>query len=198
MHVKRIARQILLVLVLAIALLLPCGILIAADPAPIDLQSAARFVILAGSAISSTGGGTNAGDVGLSPTTGAAITGLSTTQVHGVIYAVDATGPAGSVVAPGLLSTAKVDLATAYIDAQSRTPPDVVDPGSGNIGGMTLAPGLYNFTSTAYITGSNVTLTGGSTNVWIFQVGTTLTVGSGIHVILTGGAQAGHWRLPAR
>ena len=84
---KRIVRQILLALVLAIAVVIPRGLLIAAGPAPVDLRAAAYFSILAATAISSTGGGTNHGDVGLSPTTGAAITGLSTAQVHGIIYA---------------------------------------------------------------------------------------------------------------
>jgi hypothetical protein len=163
----------------------------AAGPAPVDLRSAAHFAILAASEISSTGGGIVEGDVGLSPTTGAAITGLTTNRVTGIIYAVNAAGPTGSVMDPGLLVTAKVDLVTAYDDAAGRTPPDFVDPGSGNIGGMTLAPGLYKFTSSASITGSDVTLEGGANDVWIFQIGSTLTGGAdGRKVILAGGAQA--------
>ncbi len=162
----------------------------AAGPAPVDLGSAAHFTILAGSGITSTGGGTNTGDVGLSPTTGTAITGLTTGQVNGIIYTVDGTGPAGATADPGLLSTAKVDLATAYSNAAGRASPDVVDPGSGDIGGMTLVPGLYKFTSSAYVTGSDVTLAGGPADVWIFQIGTTLIVGNGIHVLLADGAQA--------
>ena len=187
---KCINQQSSRTLIIALCLWASCTTLQAAGPASIDLRSAAHFTILAGTAISSTGGGTIRGDIGLSPTTGAAITGLTTSQVHGIIYTIDATGPTGSTVAPGLVSTAKVDLVTAYNDAMGRTTPDFVDPGSGNIGGMTLVPGLYKFTSTAMITGSNVVLTGGATDVWIFQVGTALTVGSGVQVILTGGAQA--------
>jgi hypothetical protein len=60
----------------------------------------------------------------------------------------------------------------------------------GNIGGTTLIPGLYKFTSEASITGGDLTLTGGVDDVWIFQIGSTLTVGTDVHVILTGGAQA--------
>jgi hypothetical protein len=160
--------------------------------APVDLKSAAHFTILAGAGVSSTGGGIINGDVGASPITGAAI-GLTTAQVNGVIYAVNAAGPAGSVVAPALLTTAMNDFINAYSNAAGRTPVPIdsfLNPGSGNIGGMTLVPGLYKFTSTALITGGNLTLTGAVNDVWIFQVGTALTMGSGIHVILAGGAQA--------
>jgi len=153
--------------------------LFADGPSTVDLKSAAHFTILAGAGITSTGGGIINGDVGASPITGAAI-GLTTAQVNGVIYAVNAAGPAGSVVAPALLTTAMNDFINAYSNAARRTPIPVdsfLDPGSGNIGGMTLLPGLYKFTSTALITGGNLTLTGAVNDVWIFQVGTALTMG---------------------
>jgi len=111
--------------------------------------------------------------------------------VNGTIYAVDAGGPLGSVVDPGLLTTAKDDLTAAYNDTAARTNVAVVNPGSGNIGGMTLGPGVYKFTSSALITGADVTLTGGADAVWIFQMpSSTLTVGNGIKVHLAGAAQA--------
>ena len=166
--------------------------LLAAGPAPVNLGSTAHFAILAGAAITTTGGGTITGDVGASPITGAAIH-LTAAQVHGTIYAVDASGPAGSVMAPGPLLTAKGDLTKAYNDAAGRTPVPsgpFLNPGAGNIGGLNLVPGLYKFTSTAMITGANLTLTGGANDVWIFQIKSDLEVGSTIHVILAGGAQA--------
>jgi len=55
---------------------------------------------------------------------------------------------------------------------------------------MNLIPGLYKFTGTALITGTDVTLTGGSNDVWIFQIEDDLEVGNAIQVILAGGAQA--------
>ena len=64
-----------------------------------------------------------------------------------------------------------------------------LNPGAGNIGGLNLIPGLYKFTGTAMITGSNLTLTGGPDDVWIFQIAADLQVGSSIQVILAGGAQ---------
>ncbi len=163
-----------------------------AGPAPVNLRSAGNFTILAGAGISSTGGGIVNGDVGASPITGAAI-GLNANQVNGIIYAVDGSGPAGSVVDASRLSTAKGDLTTAMNDAAGRTPvpsgPNL-NPGSGNLGGLNLAPGLYKFTGTALITGSDLTLTGGLNDVWIFQIAADLQVGSGIKVILAGSAQA--------
>ena len=153
-------------------------------------------MILSGAGITTTGGGIITGNVGSSPIAGSAI-GVTCAQVIGTIYAVDASGPPCAVVDASLLTTAKGDLTTAYNDAAGRTPvptgpnlnPGLI-PGSGNIGGMNLAPGLYKFTTTALITGSDVTLTGGPDDVWIFQCAQDLQLGSGIKVILAGGAQA--------
>ena len=184
-------KQILMGLVLAGALMAPLGTLVAAGPAPVNLGSAAHFTILAGAAITTTGGGIVNGDVGASPITGAAIH-LTQAQVNGTIYAVDAGGPAGSVIDPAMLLTAKGDLTTAYNDAAGRTPTPsgpFLNPGAGNIGGLNLIPGLYKFTSTASITGSDLTLTGGPDDVWIFQIAADLEVGSTVQVILAGGAQ---------
>ena len=180
---------------LLLALAIPAQ-LNAAGPAPVNLLSTAHFTILSGAAITSTGGGMINGDVGASPIAGSAI-GVTCAQVIGTIYAVDASGPACAVNDSTLLTTAKSDLTTAYNDAAGRTPvpsgPNLnpgLTPGAGNIGGMTLAPGLYKFTTTAYITGSDVTLAGGPDDVWIFQCAQDLQLGSGIKVILAGGARA--------
>ena len=176
---------------LLLALTLPYQ-LTAAGPARLDLRSTAGFTILAGAAITSTGGGTISGNVGASPITGSAI-GLTCAQVTGIIYAVDASGPPCAVIDPSRLTTAKGDLTTAYNDAAGRTPVPTgpfLNPNGGNIGGLNLVPGLYKFTGTALITGADVTLTGGPDDVWIFQIAADLQLGSGIKVILAGGAQA--------
>jgi hypothetical protein len=193
--INRGAKPILVGMALALALMLPHRTL-AAGPAPVDLGSAAQFTILAGAAITTTGGGIINGDVGASPITGAAIH-LTQAQVNGTIYAVDAAGPAGSVIAAALLTTAKGDLTTAINDAAGRLPaptgayldPELV-PGSGNFGGMTLGPGLYKFTGTAAASGADVTLSGGPNDVWIFQIAADLQIGGSVQVILAGGAQA--------
>ena len=168
------------------------GIACAAGPAPVNLRSAAPFTVLAATTITTTGGGIINGDIGLSPGTGVAIK-LTQAQVNGTIYVVDATGPPGSVIDPALLEAAKGDLTTAYNDAKGRVPAPTgafLNPGAGNIGGMTLPPGLYKFDSTALITGSNLTLSGLANDVWIFQIGSDLQVGNAIEIILAGGAVA--------
>jgi hypothetical protein len=189
MSVKRNLTRILTSLLLAAAL---SHQLFAAGPAPVNLRSTANFVILSGAGITSTGDGIINGDVGASPISGSAI-GVTCTQVNGTIYAVDAAGPACAVIDPTRLTAAKGDLTTAYFDAAGRTPIPTgpfLNPNGGNLGGLNLAPGLYKFTGTALITGADVTLTGGPEDVCIFQIAADLQLGSGIKVILAGGAQA--------
>jgi hypothetical protein len=186
--------QILLSLVLVAATTWIPAVQAQGQP-PVNLGSTAHFTILAGAAITQpTAGGIINGDIGLSPATGASI-GIPPALVNGTIYAVDATGTQAPnvVIDPALLTAAKGDLTIAYNDAAGRTPVptgDFLNPNGGNIGGLNLVPGLYKFDTTALITGSDVTLTGGPDDVWIFQIGTDLQVGSGISVILAGGAQA--------
>lgn len=163
-------------------------------PLPVDLGEAVHFTILAGAAVTTTGGGTINGDVGAYPIAGSAIA-IPPTQVNGIIYARDASGTQASnvVIDADLLLRAKNDMHTAWVDAAGRTPVpsgDRLNPQGGNLGGLTLIPGLYKITSVAYITGSDLTLVGGPDDVWIFMCSQNLEVGSGIKVILTGGAQS--------
>ncbi len=176
---------------LLLALAIPLQLL-AAGPAPLNLLTTANFVILSGAAITTTGGGIINGNIGASPIAGSAI-GVPCSQINGTIYAVDASGPPCAVINATLLTQAKNDLTTAYNDAAGRTPVPsgpFLNPNGGNIGGLNLVPGLYKFTTTALITGSDVTLTGGPNDVWIFQCAADLQLGSGIKVILAGGALA--------
>jgi hypothetical protein len=166
----------------------------------VNLRSTAGFAVLAGSLVSNVPTSAVTGHIGLSPATGGNITGFGPTEVTGTIYTVDASGPAGSVPAASMLTTAKGDLTLAYNDAANRVPVPAgtfLNPGSGNIGGMTLVPGLYKFTSSASITGSNLTLSGSATDVWIFQIAAGLNVGNGAQVILAGGARAANvfWQV---
>jgi len=89
------------------------------------------------------------------------------------------------------LATAASDMDNAYTDAAGRTTPaPTIDLGAGNIGGLTLAPGLYKWATGVSIP-SNVTLSGTSVNdVWIFQITQDLTVANGVTVVLSGSAQA--------
>ncbi|MFH0920223.1 MAG: ice-binding family protein [Fibrobacterota bacterium] len=181
------------------ALMLPTAAM--AEPlAPVTLRSTANYAVLAGSLVSNVPTSAVTGDIGLSPAAGSNITGFGLLEVTGTIYTVDAAGPAGSVTAATELTAAKGDLTLAYNDAAGRTPIPTgpnLDPGSGNIGGLTLAAGLYKFTSNALITGSDLTLTGSATDVWIFQIASSLTVGDDIEVVLAGEAKASNifWQV---
>jgi transposase-like protein len=98
------------------------------------------------------------------------------------------------------LTAAQGDLTIAYNNARDRTPVPVgtfLNPGSGDLAGLNLVPGIYKFTGAALIS-SDVTLTGSDTSVWIFQIGSSLSVpDGGIKVILAGGAKAANifWQV---
>jgi len=149
---------------------------LAAGPAPIDLKSAAHFAILATSTTTTTGGGIINGDVGLSPV---GSQGIPAEQIHGTIYN---GGP--------IAAQAQLDLNDAIIAASPAQLPGGINAGA-ELGGQTLAAGVYVSPSGAYdITSVDLTLHGGPNDVWVFQMASTLTVGVGRRVILTGGAQA--------
>jgi hypothetical protein len=78
---------------------------------------------------------------------------------------------------------------TAYTDAAGRPTPDYTELGTGNLGGKTLTPGLYKWTTNVTIP-SAVTISGGANDVWIFQISGNLIMSSAVNVTLSGGAQA--------
>jgi outer membrane autotransporter protein len=158
------------------------------------LGTTAGFGVLAGSTITNTGAsvigtGANLANLGVFP--GLAITGLATFPilgpgtVNGVIYS---GGP--------IAGQAQVDLTTAYNNLASR--PTTVNLTGQNLGGLTLIPGVYNFNSSAQLTGT-LTLNGlGNPNsVFIFNIGSTLTTASASTVNLINSAQGGDvfWRV---
>jgi cytoskeletal protein CcmA (bactofilin family) len=144
---------------------------------PVALGSACTFGILAGSTVTNVQGtpSTISGDVGVSP--GNAITGFPSGSVTGAIHAGDA-----------VAATAQGDLTKAYLDLAGRTAPAPITV-AGDLGGMTLVPGLYKSTSSLGVTG-DVTLAGDANAVWVFQIASALTTVSGSRVVLTGGAIA--------
>ena len=157
--------------------------------APVNLGAAGAFAILTKSGVTDVYRSTINGDVGTSPITGAAI-GLTCSEVTGTIYSVDAAGPLPCRVPnASRLTVAVHNMETAYTDAAGRTLPNFINLGAGNIGGLTLTPGLYKWTSNVSIP-KNVTLAGGLNAVWIFQIAGTLTQASATRVTLAGGAQA--------
>jgi hypothetical protein len=155
----------------------------------VNLGIAGDFAILSKTGITDVYKSTITGDIGSSPITGAAIL-VRCTEVVGTIYTVDAAGPLPcSVTNATRLTTAIGDMQTAYTDAAGRTNPDFLNLGAGNIGGKTLTPGLYKWTSALNIP-TDITISGSPTDVFIFQVAGTLKLSSAVRMTLTGGVQA--------
>ena len=188
---SRSKRQASLGLMLLTALALAPPAL--AVQTPVGLGTAGSYAILAKAGITTTGTTTIGGDIGVSPIAATAITGFGLTMdpsglfstsglVAGNVYAADYAEPT-----PTNLGLAVLAMQAAYTDAAGRTPPDATGLGDGNISGMTLAPGLYTW-ATAVTMNDSLILEGGADGVWIFQIGTTLAVGSYAIVHLRGGA----------
>jgi hypothetical protein len=161
---------------------------------PVNLATAGNYVILAESGISTVPPSVVKGNLGISPAAATYITEFSliadsagvfstSAQVTGNIYASDYTAPT-----PSNLTTAVGDMQTAFTDAAGRAP-DVTELGAGNIGGMTVSAGVYQW-GTSVLIPTDVTLNGSATAVWIFQIAQNLTLSSAVQVHLTGGALA--------
>jgi hypothetical protein len=154
--------------------------------APVALGAASTFEVLAGSTVTNTGATTINGNLGLSP--GTAITGFPPGIVNGTIYA-----------AVPAAAQAQLDLTTAYSDAAGRTVGVILLADAENLGGLTLAPGLYKSASSLAISSGDLTLDAkGDVNaVWIFQMGSTLTTTVGRQIILANGAKAANvfWQV---
>lgn len=158
--------------------------------APVPLGAAGTFAILTKSGITNVFASVINGDVGTSPITGAAI-GLTCGEVQtGKIYSVNAAGPLPcTVINPTLLTLSVGDMERAYTNAAGRKSPNFTELGAGEIGGLTLVPGLYKW-GTGVLISKDVTLAGGPKDVWIFQIAGTTTQANGTRVTLTGGALA--------
>ena len=143
----------------------------------VDLGTAGNFAILAGAGVTNTGNTIVTGDLGTSPT--GTVTGFPPGIVIGTIHAADP-----------IAAQAKLDLTTAYNDAQGRSTGAVSLP--GDLSGLTLVPGLYANSTSVMLSAGNVTLDaqGDANAVFIFKMGSTLTTFPGTQVILSGGAQA--------
>jgi len=199
---EKLNNRIKLIVLAGFLLFSFTGPIFAAGPATVNLGSASDFVILTKSGISTTGTTSITGNIGVSPASATYITGFglmmdssnvfsTSSRVTGKAYAADYTAPT-----PTAMTTAINDMQNAYVDAAGRTLPTATELGAGNIGGMTLAPGLYKW-STGVIVPTNVTLSGGANDVWIFQIAQNLVVSSGVQVVLSGGAQASNifWQV---
>jgi hypothetical protein len=150
------------------------------------LGAAAGFAVLAGSTVTNTGPTVVTGDLGVSPLS--AITGFGAAEgtVIGTQHPADPTS-----------AQAQLSLTTAYDDAKGRTLCPVAV--SGNLGGLTLTPGLYKSTDSLEISAGNLTLDaeGDPNAVFIFQMASTLMATSGRQVFLIGMAKSANvfWQV---
>lgn len=162
----------------------------------VNLGTAGHFAIMAKTGISATGATTVVGNIGLSPAAASFITGFglimdasgtfaTSPLVTGQIYAANYTEPT-----PTNMTSAVINMETAYTDAAGRTNPTATELGAGDITSMTLAPGLYKWGTGVLISSAGVTLSGTASDVWIFQIAGNLTVSNGALVTLSGGALA--------
>ena len=162
----------------------------------VDLGTAGDYTILTKSGISTVPPSAITGDIAVSPIAATGMTGFglslpaggtasTSSQVTGMAYA-----PDYAVPTPGLLTTAVLDMTTAYTNAANRvnTDPSRKEVGGGEIGGLTLTPGVYTFTTGVNIS-TDVTFQGGADDIFIIQTTGNLMLATNMKVILDG-AQA--------
>ena len=151
----------------------------------VPLGAADNFAVLAGSGITNTGATVINGDLGLSP--GTSVGGFPPGILNGTLHINNA-----------IANQSKLVIAADYNNDKDRTATDIVTL-SGNIGGLTLTPGLYKSTSSLALSSGNVTFDalGDPDAVFIIQIASAFTATSGRQVILAGGAQSSNifWQV---
>ena len=134
------------------------------------------FAVLGATTVTNAGSSVVTGNLGLSP--GTAITGFPPGILTGVRHAADAEA-----------LQAQTDTTAAYINLAGQT--CTSDLTGQDLGGKTLGPGVYCFSSSAQLTGALTLDAGGDARaVWVFKIGSTLTTASNSSVLLKNGAQA--------
>ena len=190
-------------MMLIVTFMIPTVAFSQTSPAPVNLGTSGDYVILAKTGISATGTTHITGNIGISPAAATFITGFgliadatntfsTSSLITGKVYAADYATPT-----PTILTTAVSDMETAYNDAAGRTSPDHSEIFTGDVTGKILYPGLYKWSTGVNISAAGVTISGSSSDVWIFQISGTLTVGNGAIVTLSGGAKASNifWQV---
>jgi len=146
------------------------------------LGTAQSFGVLGASTVTNTGSTTITGNLGVSP--GTAITGQETITLNGIPALLN---PADVHANDAVAQQAQSDARTAYNNLSART--TTQDLSGQDLGGLTLTPGVYSFTSSAQLTGNLfLNFLGNSNSTFVFKIGSALTTASGSSVLETTGA----------
>ncbi|WP_291863352.1 ice-binding family protein [Bradyrhizobium sp.] len=183
----RISSRSLFLTALGLAAVVPSSSRAQAPP----LDTTANFSVLSGAGITNTGNTVITGTAALPGDLGSA-----TATIGGF--------PPGIVNPPGVIHaigdaptmTALNSLGIAYDNLAARNP--TANLSGQDLGGLTLIPGVYSFSSSAQLTGTlNLNALGNPNAVFIFNIGSTLTTASASAVTLLNGAQGGNvfWRV---
>ena len=151
-----------------------------AQTAP-TLGSVQSFAVLGGSAVTAAGpaGTVIGGDVGSAPTS----------TVNGFPPAVVTAGFTIYTADNATTASARTDATAAYGNLAGQVCPPANVIAAGTLGGLNLVPGVYCMPA-GDLTGT-LTLTGGATDVWVFQMtGSTLTTAAASQVVMAGAASA--------
>lgn len=150
---------------------------IAAKAAPVGLATAQPFVVLGGAGVTNTGPSVLNGDLGVTP--GTSLSGFGAPAVvNGATHNNDA-----------VAAQAQADLTTAYNVAAEQPIAPGNDLTGVDLGGLTLSPGAYGFSTSAQLTGQlTLDAHGDPSAQFVFVIGSTLTTASASLVILTNGA----------
>jgi len=182
----RARRSLAVLLPVLAASVLVAGGTASATPTPVGLGTATSFAILAGAAASDVPTSSITGNLGLSTTTGAAITGFTCSQMvppSEILEVDNGFGGSGTCVVPNAgtqVTTPRADQLASFTST-SNLPGATPVGSSGDLAGLSLGAGLYSFASGTTDNSGTLTLDAHSdpNSVWIFQASSSLITSAG-------------------